>query len=215
MSDNEEEDGFSAILRFLSVIAMIVGVAAVYAYPWAVKNFSGREIGTYRLYDGGKFPAAAAILGDADAPVRVMVDVVVVAPPSQRPAPLIFSVLASTRGKVVFNETLKLRHVATIEHDPTVPDPMFRRIAGLIHEVEPGIYRFEIDQPSMSAAGVSSVDIDLRGGVMELDPRAFTFGSFMLATGMAGFAVSMARNHGRTKNVKAPAPRWGRDADKT
>ena len=213
MPDSDEEDDVSAIPRFLSVAAMMAGVLVVYAYPWAVKNLSGREVGIYRIYDGGKFPAAAAILADTDAPVRV--DVVVVAQTSQKLAPLALSVSASTRGKVVFSETLKLRHVTTIEHDPTVLDPVFRRIAGLIHEVEPGIYDFAIDHPTTSVAGVRSVDIVLRGGVMELDRRAHTFGSFVLATGMAGFAVSMARNHGRTKKVKVPAPRWGRNTDKT
>ncbi len=215
MSENEEEDDISAILRFLSVIAMVVGVGAIYAYPWAVKNLSGREIGIYRIYDDGKFPAAAAILADTDAPVRVMVDVVAVEPMAQRSAPLVISVVASTRGEVVFSETLKLRDVAISERNPETIDPMHRNIAGLIRTVEPGIYSFEIGQPGISGVGVRSVDVVLRGGVMEVDQRAHLPGFFLVAAGLAGVAVSMARGHDRTTRTKPPAKRWGRNADQT
>lgn len=215
MSPGTGWDDTSAVVRFLSVVAMVTGVAAVYAYPWAVKNFSGREIGIYRVYDGGRFLPAAAVLGRDDAPVRVMVDVVAALPPEQTAMPVVLSLSASTQGKMVFSETLKLRDIAKRERNSQVPDPMFRDIAGLILKVEPGIYRFEIGRQSLNGIKLGSVDIVLRGGVMEVDPRTHPFGFFLLASGLAGFAVSVAREHGRTNKLKAPPPRWGRGADKT
>ena len=215
MSEIDAEDDVSTVMRFLSVAAIVAGVAALSVYPWAVKNFSGREIGTYRVYDGGRFPVAVAILGESDAPVRVMVDVVAVAPLPEMSAPLMVPVEASTRGRVVFSKALRPREVATSERNLEVPDPLARHIAGLIPKVEPGIYSFAIGSQGISGTGVRSVDIVLRGGVMEISQRVRPLGFFLAAAGLAGIAIALARGHRRTTKAKPPAPRWGRDADKS
>ncbi|TIW81912.1 MAG: hypothetical protein E5V53_10270, partial [Mesorhizobium sp.] len=42
-------------MRFLSVLLLIAGAAVGIFYPWAMSNFSGHAIGTYRVYEGGRF----------------------------------------------------------------------------------------------------------------------------------------------------------------
>ena len=62
-------------------------LGAGFGYPWDVTNFSGREIGTWRVYErGGSFQPVTAQLAAADAPVRVLVDMTAVAPPEFAPA---------------------------------------------------------------------------------------------------------------------------------
>ena len=44
-------------MRTIFFLILLAGIGAGIVYPWTVRNFSGSEIGTWRVYDrGGSFP---------------------------------------------------------------------------------------------------------------------------------------------------------------
>ena len=62
-------------MRTIFFLIFLAGLAAGFGYPWYVTNFSGREIGTWQVYDrGGSFSPVTTKLSSADGPVRVLVD---------------------------------------------------------------------------------------------------------------------------------------------
>ncbi|TGT18453.1 hypothetical protein EN815_35665, partial [Mesorhizobium sp. M4B.F.Ca.ET.172.01.1.1] len=61
-------------MRFLCLLLLIAGAAIGIFYPWAMSNFSGHAIGTWRVYEGGRFRPVTVQLAASDAPVRVLVD---------------------------------------------------------------------------------------------------------------------------------------------
>ncbi len=40
-------------MRFLFLLILLAGVGLGVGYPWYVNNFSGQELGTYRVYERG------------------------------------------------------------------------------------------------------------------------------------------------------------------
>ncbi|TIP80276.1 MAG: hypothetical protein E5X60_36625, partial [Mesorhizobium sp.] len=61
-------------MRFLFLLILLAGTGIGVVYPWAMTNFSGHEIGTWRVYEQGRFRPVTVPLSGRDAPVRVLVD---------------------------------------------------------------------------------------------------------------------------------------------
>ncbi|MBB6469968.1 hypothetical protein [Aminobacter carboxidus] len=216
-------------MRFLFLIILLAGTGLGILYPWAATNFAGREIGTYRAYDrsGGYRPVEVA-LASSDAPVRVLVDLTTLAPPQVNPASAVLTITASTRGQTVLAEALNFYDTTPRERSPQLPDPVFRDDAGLIREVQPGSYRFVIEQGDADNIQIQRVDLILRSGGLEVDERAQPIGLSLLAVGFVGLVLSLRRKkdsrpdnpnsqapNSQQPNSRQPAPRWGRDADKS
>lgn len=205
-------------MRSLFLLILLAGTGLGIVYPWAATNFSGREIGTYRVYDrGGAFRPVDVALATADAPVRVLVDLTTLAPPVVTPARAILTITASTNGKTVLAEALNFYDTTPRERSPQLPDPVFRDDAGLIRDVQPGTYRFSIDKGDADNVQIRSVDLILRAGGIEADGRAQPIGFSLMAIGFVGLVLSLkrGRSHQENPNSQPPAPRWGRGADKS
>ena len=41
-------------MRLIFLLLVLGGIGASFVYPWAVTNFSGHEVGTWRVYDRGQ-----------------------------------------------------------------------------------------------------------------------------------------------------------------
>ncbi|CAN7304806.1 hypothetical protein [Aminobacter sp. LjRoot7] len=211
-------------MRFLFLLILLAGTGLGILYPWATTNFAGREIGTYRAYDraAGYRPVEVA-LASSDAPVRVLVDLTTLAPPQVNPASAVLTITASTRGQTVLAEALNFYDTTPRERSPQLPDPVFRDDAGLIREVQPGSYRFVIEQGDADNVQVQRVDLILRSGGLEVDERAQPIGLSLMAVGFVGLVLSLRRKkdsqpdnpNSQPPNSPPPAPRWGRDADKS
>ncbi|MBT1155136.1 hypothetical protein J1C56_05985 [Aminobacter anthyllidis] len=206
-------------MRFLFLLILLGGTGLGIVYPWATTNFTGHEIGTYRAYDrtGGFRPVEVALV-TADAPVRVLVDLTTLAPPVVKPASAVLTITASTRGETVLAEALNFYDTTPRERSPQLPDPIFRDDAGLIRDVQPGTYRFVIEQGDADNIQIQSVDLILRSGGGEADARAQPIGLSLMAVGFIGLVLSLRRGKGGrpdNPNSQPPAPRWGRDADKS
>ena len=58
-------------MRTIFLVILLAGAAMGFGYPWYVTNFSGDEMGTWRVSDGGAFRPVTVALSSADEPVRV------------------------------------------------------------------------------------------------------------------------------------------------
>ena len=204
-------------MRSLFLLILLAGTGLGIIYPWATTNFSGHEIGTYRVYDrGGSFRPVDVALATADAPVRVLVDLTTLAPPVAQPARAILTMTASTRGETVLAQALNFYDTTPRERSPQLPDPVFRDDAGLIRDVKAGSYRFVVAQGDNDNVQIQRVDLILRSGAGEADIRAQPTGLSLMAVGFIGLVLSLRRKRNpENPNSQPPAPRWGRGADKT
>lgn len=96
-------------MRAIFLVILLAGLGAGFGYPWYVNNFSGREIGSWRVYErGGAFQPVTVTLASSDAPVRVLVDMTAVAQPEFAHRATAITLTASTGGRTVLDEELSL-----------------------------------------------------------------------------------------------------------
>ncbi|MBZ9905106.1 MULTISPECIES: hypothetical protein [unclassified Mesorhizobium] len=200
-------------MRFLFVLILLAGTGIGLIYPWATANFSGREIGTWRVYEQGRFKPLTVSLRDRDAPVRVLVDLTARAERIVSKQRTVLTLTAATNGHTVLASTLQFNHVDNPRQaSPQLPDKIFRDEAGLIATVSPGAYVFTVGPGDAEDIPMRAVDLVLRSGVGEIDGRARPIGFSLMAVGLIGFLLSLRSAGGRPENPNSqpPPPRWGR-----
>ncbi|WP_192256392.1 hypothetical protein [Mesorhizobium silamurunense] len=203
-------------MRFLSVLILIAGAAVGVFYPWAMSNFSGHAIGTYRVYEGGRFRPATVQLAASDAPVRVLVDLTAraegVASQAQR---TVLTLTAASGGRTALASTLSFNHTDNPRQvSPQLPDKIFRDEAGVIEEVMPGPYVFTVGPGDADGIDMRAVDLVLRAGTGSIDERARPAGYALMGVGLVGLMLSLVFGRGGSRpqnpNSQPPPPRWGR-----
>ncbi|MBZ9795917.1 hypothetical protein [Mesorhizobium sp. ES1-4] len=201
-------------MRFLFVLVLLAGTGIGLIYPWAMTNFSGREIGTWRVYEQGRFRPLTVSLSGRDAPVRVLVDLTARAERIVSQQRTVLTLTAATNGRTVLASTLQFNHADNPRQaSPQLPDKIFRDEAGLIASVSPGAYIFTAGPGDAEGIPMRAVDLVLRSGVGEIDGRARPIGFSLMAVGLIGFLLSLRSGGGRPENPSSqpPPPRWGRD----
>jgi hypothetical protein len=201
-------------MRTIFFLILLAGAAAGFGYPWYVTNFSGREIGTWPVYQGGSFRPVTARLSSADEPVRVLVDMTAVAPPEFAQAGTALTITASTRERTVLAEMLSFNEPKPQEKSPQLREKIYRDEAGVIADIEDGDYTFVVERGDAEEILIRSVDLTLRGGAGAVDPRAQPVGYALLAIGFIGLVLSLRRRRERNPNSQPPPPRWGRGGSK-
>ncbi|MCA0045373.1 hypothetical protein LB577_00145 [Mesorhizobium sp. B283B1A] len=202
-------------MRFLFVLILLAGAGVGVIYPWAMTNFSGREIGTWRVYEQGRFRPLTVPLKSRDAPVRVLVDLTVRAERIVSQQRTVLTLTAATDGRTVLASTLQFNHVDNPRQaSPQLPDKIFRDEAGLIPAVSTGSYLFTVGPGDAEDIPMRAVDLILRSGVGETDSRARPVGFSLMAVGLIGLVLSLRFGGGRPDNPNSqpPPPRWGRGA---
>ena len=160
-------------MRFLFVLILLAGAGIGIAYPWAMTNFSGHEIGTWRVYEQGRFKQVAVPLAAPDAPVRVLVDLTARAERIVSQQLTLLTLTAATNGRTVLASTLQFNHADNPRQaSPQLPDKIFRDEAGVIATVSPGAYIFTVGPGDADGIEMRVVDLVLRSGAGEIDPRA-------------------------------------------
>ncbi|TPM39684.1 hypothetical protein [Mesorhizobium sp. B2-3-4] len=200
-------------MRSLFVLILLAGAGIGLIYPWAMTNFSGREIGTWRVYEQGRFRPLTVSLSSRDAPVRVLVDLTARAERIVSQQRTVLTLTAATNGRTVLASTLRFNHVDNPRQaSPQLPDKIFRDEAGLIATVNPGAYLFTVGPGDAEDIPMRAVDLVLRSGVGEIDGRARPIGFSLMAVGLIGFLLSLRSGGGRPENPNSqpPPPRWGR-----
>ena len=200
-------------MRFLFVLILLAGAGIGLVYPWAMSNFSGQEIGAWRVYDQGRFRPVTVTLKAGDAPVRVLVDLTARAERIVSQQRTVLTLTAATGGRTVLASTLQFNHADNPRQvSPQLPDKNFRDEAGVIATVNPGAYLFTVGPGDADDIPIRAVDLVLRAGTGEIDQRARPVGYGLMAVGLIGFLLS-SRFGGRrpeNPNSKPPPPRWGR-----
>jgi hypothetical protein len=200
-------------MRFLFVLILLVGTGIGLIYPWAMTNFSGREIGTWRVYEQGRFKPVTVSLSSRDAPVRVLVDLTARAERIVSQQRTVLTLTAATNGRTVLASTLQFNHVDNPRQvSPQLPDKIFRDEAGVIATVSPGPYIFTVGPGDAEDIPMRAVDLVLRSGVGETDRRARPVGFSLMAIGLIGFLLTLRFGGSRPDNPNSqpPPPRWGR-----
>ncbi len=203
-------------MRFIFLLLLIAGVTLGIGYPWYVDNFSGDEIGTWRVYDAASgFRSAEVTLAAADAPVRVLVDMTSLGAPTFDDTKTVLTITAANGGKTVLADTLTFHNAVRREVSPQGKDTIFRAEAGVIQAVTPGSYTFTVGQGDADGIDMRYVDIVLRSDAALLDSRAQPLGFALIGVGFLGLIASRRRKRGdppSNPNSQPPPPRWGREA---
>ncbi|WP_095202504.1 hypothetical protein [Mesorhizobium carmichaelinearum] len=202
-------------MRFLFVLILLAGTGIGLLYPWAMTNFSGREIGTWRVYEQGRFKPLTVSLAGRDAPVRVLVDLTARAERIVSQQRTVLTLTAASNGRTVLASTLQFNHVDNPRQvSPQLPDKIFRDEAGVIASVNSGPYTFTVGPGDAEDIPMRAVDLVLRSGVGETDRRARPVGISLMAVGLIGFLLTLRSRGGRPDNPNSqpPPPRWGRGA---
>ncbi|MDX8513720.1 hypothetical protein [Mesorhizobium captivum] len=202
-------------MRFLSVLILITGAAIGVFYPWAMSNFSGHAIGTYRVYEGGRFRPATVRLAASDAPVRVLVDLTARAERVASQQRTVLTLTAASGGRTALASTLSFNHTDNPRQvSPQLPDKIFRDEAGVIETITSGPYVFTIGPGDADGIDMRAVDLILRAGTGSIDERARPAGYALMGVGLVGLVLSLVFGRGgkppQNPNSQLPPPRWGR-----
>jgi hypothetical protein len=204
-------------MRFLFFLILLAGIGIGVVYPWAMTNFSGHEIGTWRVYEQGRFKPVTVPLAGRDAPVRVLVDLTTraerIVVSQQR---TVLTLTAATGGRTVLASTLQFIHSENPRQvSPQLPDKIFRDEAGLIPSVNPGPYIFTVGPGDAEGIEMRAVDLVLRSGVGEIDSRAQPVGFSLMVVGLVGLVLALRFGGRRPQdpNSQPPPPRWGRGSN--
>ncbi|MER8885666.1 hypothetical protein NKJ73_13030 [Mesorhizobium sp. M0074] len=203
-------------MRSLFALILLIGTGIGVVYPWAMTNFSGREIGIWRVYDQGRFKPVTVPLSARDGPLRVLVDLTARAERIVSQQRTVLTLTAATGGRTVLASTLQFNHSDNPRQvSPQLPDRIFRDEAGLIPTVTPGSYIFTVGPGDAEGIPMRAVDLVLRSGAGEVDRRARPVGFSLMAAGLVGLVLAFRFGGRRPENPNSqpPPPRWGRGSN--
>jgi hypothetical protein len=205
-------------MRFLFFLILLAGLGLGVGYPWYVNNFSGQELGTYRVFERGTgFKPVQVRLEAADAPVRVLVDLTSLGSPRFSADRTVLTLTAATAGRTVLADTLTFAQSQARDAAPQMQDRIFRSDARPMTDISDGAYTFTIGQGDADGIDIRAVDLILRGGALVVDPRAQPIGLSLIAIGVIGLVLALRRRRTITQanpNSQPPPPRWGRGGER-
>jgi hypothetical protein len=201
-------------MRTIFLIILLAGVGAGLVYPWAVSNFSGSEIGSWRVHDRGEgFKPVVVRLAPEMEPVRVLVDMTAIAPPEFAAASTVLTLTATNGTGTVLADRLTFAEAKPQERNPQLRERIYRDEAGVIDGIEAGEYTFVVGQGDAEDIQIKSVDLILRGGAIRLDARVQPVGFTLAAVGFIGLVLAIRRRRRLRRPAAPAATRWGRNGN--
>ena len=196
-------------MRPVLLLLLVVGIVLGVGYPWVATNFSGEELGSWRVYDRpGPYKPVTVNLKKGDAPVRAFVDMQPlrnVVPSEGRTA---LTAVVTRQGKDVLVKTLTyVSSKATNKGSPQGPQ-VYRDSIGDIDPVEDGEHVFTIGPGDYDGLEVAHVDLVLRRDVIGYDRRAVPAGIALIAISI--FGLVRLRRGRKAASHEIPPPKWGR-----
>lgn len=202
-------------MRKFFLLFILAGFALGLIYPWAVRNFSGEELGTWHAYQDGRFKPVTVSLKAGTGPVRVFVDLTTNADRIVAFDRTVLTLTAAAGNRTVLAERLSFSGNPTPrEQSPQLTDKIFRDEAGLIEVDEASTYVFTLGPGDADNLQIKAVDLVLRSGAAVPDARVRQVGFGSLAFGVIGLvlAIRFGRSRRPDKSETPPKPRWGRGA---
>lgn len=196
-------------MRPVLLLLLVVGIVLGVGYPWVATNFSGEELGSWRVYDRpGPYKPVTVNLKKGDAPVRAFVDMQPLrnfVPSEGRTA---LTAVVTRQGKDVLVKTLTyVSSKATNKGSPQGPQ-VYRDSIGDIDPVDDGEHVFTIGPGDYDGLEVAQVDLVLRRDVIGYDRRAVPAGIALIAISI--FGLVRLRRGRKAASHEIPPPKWGR-----
>ncbi|MEJ1118614.1 hypothetical protein V9K92_09045 [Phyllobacterium sp. CCNWLW109] len=197
-------------MRFVFLFLLVLGVVFGIGGPWAALNFSGEEIGTWRVYDRpGPYKPVTVTLKAEDAPVRAFVDMQTLRnfiPTVSRTA---LTAVVTHNGKDVLVETLNYTGSKATNKGSPQGQQIYRDEIGDINPAEDGDYLFTIGPGDFDGLEVAHVDLVLRKNASIVDWRIMPAGIALIVISIAG--LLFLRRRGKATPVSVPPQsKWGR-----
>lgn len=206
-------------MRFIFFLVLLAGLALGIGTQFYANNFSGRELGTWRVYEhGGAFQPFQVTLDQNDAPLSVVVDLTTIGTPTFAQDRTVVTLTAAHDGATALTDTLNFVNARPRENSPQLPDRIYRSFAGPLATVENGLYTFTFGFGDAERIDTRAVDVTLRAGTEVFDPRLQPIGYALIVVGVIGIVLASRRRRGGggdpggNPNSQPPSPRWGRDA---
>lgn len=200
-------------MRFLFLLIFLAG-GGMAAYPWLSANMLEHEVGKWRVYDaaGGYVPAQPR-LKEADAPLKIMVDLATTGIGKLPPDSAILTLTASVNGKTVLAKAMTFADATATDTNPQMQARVYRASAGVIDPVEDGAYLFTVGKGDAETVPVQSVDLILATAGPLPGSRVQPLGFAAMAIGFIGLVLAFRGGRGgqpENPNSQPPPPRWGR-----
>lgn len=197
-------------MRFVFLFLLVLGVVFGIGGPWAALNFSGEEIGTWRVYDRpGPYKPVTVALKAEDAPVRAFVDMQTLRnfiPTVSRTA---LTAVVTHNGKDVLVETLNYTGSKATNKGSPQGQQIYRDEIGDINPAQDGDYLFTIGPGDFDGLEVAHVDLVLRKNASIVDWRIMPAGIALIVISIAG--LLFLRRRGKATPVSVPPQsKWGR-----
>lgn len=202
-------------MRKFFLLFILAGIALGLVYPWAVRNFSGEELGSWHVYQDGRFKPVTVSLKAGTGPVRVFVDLTTSADRINSFDRTVLTLTAAAGNRTVLAERLNFSGNPTPrEQSPQLTDKIFRDEAGLIAVDDAETYVFTLGLGDADNLQIKAVDLVLRSGAVVPDARVSQVGVGSIAFGLIGLvlAIRFGRPRRSDKPETQPKPRWGRGA---
>jgi hypothetical protein len=197
-------------MRRLLLLLLVAGITLAIGYPWIAGNFSGEEIGSWRVYDrpDSYKPVTVALMAE-DAPVRAFVDM----QPLQNFIPAegrtALTSVVTRQGKDVLVKTLNFANAKAANRGSPQGPLVYRDSIGDIDPVQTGEYVFTIGPGDIDGLKVAQIDLVLRKDVMAIDRRAIPAGVALMIVSIFGL-IRLRRNRKDDASDTPPPPKWGR-----
>ncbi|MHC1549532.1 hypothetical protein [Phyllobacterium sp. K27] len=197
-------------MRFVFLILLVIGVVFGIGGPWMALNFSGEEIGTWRVYDRpGPYKPVTIALKAEDAPIRAFVDMQTLRnfiPTVSRTA---LTAVVTHKGKDVLVETLNYTGSKATNKGSPQGQQIYRDEIGDINLTEDGDYLFTIGPGDFDGLEVAHVDLVLRKNVAVIDWPIMPAGIVLTVVGIVGL-LFLRRRRKATPLPAPPQSKWGR-----
>lgn len=197
-------------MRVVFLILLLVGVISGIGYPWVASNFSGEEIGSWRIYDRpGPFKPVTIALRANDAPIRAFVDMQPLRDFVPSVARTALTAIVTRDGRDVAVETLNYAGSKVTNRGSPQGPRVYRDAIGDLHPATDGEYSFSIGPGDFDGLEVARVDLVLRKEVAAMDRRIMPAGIALIILSIAGL-LFLRRRAGKAVRDVPPPPKWGR-----
>lgn len=203
-------------MRWLFLLVFLAGLVLGVGYPFVVENSPRRVVGAWPIYDRASgFLPVQATLTARDAPVRVLVELAASGNALFARDRVALTITVDHGSRTVLAKALSFSGAQARSESPQSAQRIFREEAGVIEEVQGGVYDFTPGPGDGEGVDIASARVILEAGGMAYNERVQPIGFVTMAVGFVGLVIALRRGGGRrpqNPNSQPPPPRWGRNA---